>query len=260
MELTTGQAHLWLIKESSVPAHYPFNLYKTILSVEEIVKSNRFHFTRDKITFLIKRALVRCVLSYYAEDVKPADWVLESNYYGKPEISNQLPFPLYFNLSSSKGVIALAVASNAQIGVDIEYLSEDIDVLNVSESVFSSTEIAELKALSPALRLERFYDLWTLKEAFVKALSFGLSMPLDTFSFRFTTDSNIKIDLNELSAFESLRWRFWQASLSPHHKLSIAIKAEYQDSRYSFITREIVPFVGYQSLDIPVNMCSTKAH
>lgn len=99
------------------------------------------------------------------------------NSYGKPELASEQR--LCFNISHSGEWIACAV-HDTEVGIDVEQI-KPID-LSVARRFFSAEEYELLENKPPEGRLEMFYDLWTLKESYVKLRGQGLSIPLDSFS------------------------------------------------------------------------------
>lgn len=74
-----------------------------------------------------------------------------------------------FNLSHSHDRVVLALRPAADIGVDIEYHGRRSRITDLAAHYFAELERAQLEALPPALRRRRFFQLWTLKEAYAKA-------------------------------------------------------------------------------------------
>lgn len=78
------------------------------------------------------------------------------------------------SLSHSHGHAAVAASHTARgLGVDLEGVRRR-DFLRLARFAYSAAELAQLQALPAPARAERFYVLWTLKEAFAKALSLPL--------------------------------------------------------------------------------------
>ena len=101
---------------------------------------------------------------------------------GKPEL-----FPDYdvgaisFNLSHANGLAVYAVTSQRRIGIDLEYICSGGANDQVAERFFSRSEVSGLRFLSGQERNRAFFDCWTRKESYIKALGSGLSTPLDQF-------------------------------------------------------------------------------
>lgn len=155
------------------------------LSEDELRRNDRYRHERDKSLHLTARLMVRAILSRYRPAVSPRDWRFESDIHGKPEIiynDNPLP-PLYFNVTHTDGLVAVAVSESGQIGVDSERVDRPLDHLNLARRFFATVEADALQNSLETLRPELFYRIWTLKEAYVKAIGKGLAHGLDSFWF-----------------------------------------------------------------------------
>ncbi|GMK38055.1 4'-phosphopantetheinyl transferase [Paenibacillus sp. CCS19] len=152
--------------------------------VEQVTPERRRRYERFRIEAdavrslfaeLVVRRIVRERYSISNEAIQ-----FRANSYGKPELV--YPAELHFNVSHSGNWVVCAI-SDGPVGIDIEQI-QPID-MEVSRRFFSPAEHAQLIALPMEEQLNRFYELWTLKESFVKAVGMGLSMPLDSFSFTY---------------------------------------------------------------------------
>lgn len=183
----------------------------------------------DRRTFAITRALVRRVLSEHGPTA-PADWRFVTN-------QHQCPFvdpvqagtpPLQFNLSHTRGLVALAVTRGHRVGVDVEAVSRGVD-LAVADRHFAPTEVHDLRRLPAEEQPVAFFEYWTLKEAYIKARGMGLALPLDAFAF--TVQPPVAPAIAFAPGFDDVpsRWQFWQAWPTPLHRLSLAIAREGDD-------------------------------
>jgi len=114
--------------------------------------------------------------------------------------------PLCFSVSHSQTIALYAITQNREIGVDVEYLREDLASLEMAERFFSAGEFETIAALPAELRTEGFFHCWTRKEAYIKAHGGGLSLPLNRFE--------VSLALGETAAIlrfkdESERLRNW---------------------------------------------------
>lgn len=132
--------------------------------------------------------------------------------YGKPYLLNREG--LHFNLTHS-GMWVAAAFDEQPVGIDIEEIRE-ID-LDIAQRYFSGQEHRDLMGKSPGERIAYFYDLWTLKESYIKALGKGLSVPLGSFTIE--RSSNTAISLKGQATAET--WHFRQYNMDPGYKLSI---------------------------------------
>jgi len=161
--------HIWSLAASADNDRYLIHL-----SADEIARKDRFVFERDQTAFLVGRGRLREILSGEM-DIPPADIRFDYGANGKPFVADGPTF----NLSHSDGIACLAVHTDMVLGVDIEG-HRDVE-RDVARRFFSPTEYAALMALPDEDRQAGFFRCWTRKEAIVKALGGGLSIPLDAF-------------------------------------------------------------------------------
>jgi 4'-phosphopantetheinyl transferase len=109
-----------------------------------------------------------------------------------------------FNLSHTDGLTLVAVAGSGRVGIDAERVRLEIEVEDLSRRFFAPAEAAEIIALSPDAQPGAFFTCWTRKEAFVKALGGGLSVPLN--SFQVSIQSNQPARLLWAEGEASDRW------------------------------------------------------
>lgn len=154
------------------------NLLK-ILSVDEIERAQRFHFKKDYKRFISGRGMLRQILALYLR-TEAQDIEFAYNSYGKPLIKADSDGDAFsFNLSHSGGLMLFAITQGREIGIDIEHIRSDIEVLQIAQRFFTPDEIRSLKQFHGNLQIERFYQYWTRKEAFLKAIGMGVNFPLE---------------------------------------------------------------------------------
>lgn len=195
-----------------IPEKKTFDDYKYLLPDVCIERQNIISkkvFNKDKITCLLSEIILKKVLKkHYSIDI--ADYTLIKNDYGKPyilEIDN-----LHFNISHS-GHWIMCVISSKPVGVDIEKII-DVDY-SIIGRYFSLEEINHFNKLKEEEKKSYFFDLWTLKESYIKAIGKGLSVPLDSFSIIKT--SNIVV----LKPNENTLYLFKQYDIDPEYKMSV---------------------------------------
>lgn len=156
----------------------------SVLSVAERERLQRFHFDDDRDTYLVAHALVRRGLA--AISGAPAQtFEFSTGEHGRPELAGPPELrALRFNLSHTRGHVACAFTRGADVGVDLESAGRTVDLWPVAERVFSDEERAGLSALPADRQRARFFELWTLKEAYIKAIGKGFSAPLRDITFR----------------------------------------------------------------------------
>ncbi len=219
--LKPGTVHLWLADCSAIYDPSLLAGYRELLSAAEVERQQRFRFQRDRHRDLIARALVRTSLSRYAP-VKPWQWQFEQGEHGKPRVC-EAPLALNFNLSHSHELVVCAVALQP-VGVDIEYSGRHNDVLAIAERYFSAAESQELFALPQHQQRDRFFDYWTLKEAYIKARGEGISLGLDNFSFRLPSPREITIDFADKLKDEPRDWQFKLLHPQLGYRMALALR------------------------------------
>jgi 4'-phosphopantetheinyl transferase len=239
--LPSNEVHLWLARYDEIEDDRLHVRYRELMSDSERNQEGRFYFARDRRRYLVTRALVRTVLSRYA-DIAPAEWTFVTNAYGRPEIANPeaLSARLSFNISHTHSLIVLGVTQERALGVDVENVCTRPAPVEIAERFFAPAEVAALAALAPHQRQYRFYEYWTFKESYIKARGMGLSIPLDKFDFKFPNDYAVEIATHADLADDPTRWQFWQLSTSSEYL--VAVCAEKSDpAPIRLIVRRLVP-------------------
>jgi 4'-phosphopantetheinyl transferase len=158
---------------------------EALMSEEERTSVRRFVSEANRRERTAARALVRSVLAAHRR-VEPASLRFDTGAFGKPELVP--PSTLRFNLAHHPTMVVCAVAEGREVGVDVEPLSRHTQILEVAESVFATSERAELSRMDDGARADRAVSLWTSKEAYIKARGAGLSLPLRRFTWTFEND------------------------------------------------------------------------
>jgi 4'-phosphopantetheinyl transferase len=254
LEIGSGQIHLWLTFYDEIGEPQLLRRYWDVLSDAERAKHARFHFERDRHCYLVTRALVRTVLSKYVA-IDPGEWTFTTNAYGRPRIANEndRARTLVFNLAHTRGVIVLGVARNREFGVDVENVCVREACVEIADRWFAPEEVAALHALPREKQHHRFFEYWTLKESYIKARGMGLSMPLDSFWFRFRDDGGLGMAIRGASSAAASRWQFWQ--LQPTLDYLLAVCAERcQGEQMSLTVKKITPLARAEdSAIVPTN-------
>jgi 4'-phosphopantetheinyl transferase len=154
----------------------------SILSRDEIERADRLKFPEARCAFIQGRLFLRRMLGRLLKR-PPAGLAFASEGNGKPVLADG---DLAFNLSHSGGEALLAVSGASPVGVDIESIRPERDLIGLAKRYFAPTEVEELLRLPSDNQVLGFYTCWTRKEAFIKAIGEGLSHPLDSFAVNLT--------------------------------------------------------------------------
>ncbi len=242
MHLTENDVHIWSVDIARVnPAL--INLYRTIMSAEELERNHRYRFEKNRFSDCVTRALARDVLSKYA-DRKPESWTFFKGEHGKPEVLNP-PIPLRFNLSHTSRRIVCVVTPVYDVGIDIEHTERKNDVLAIADRYFSEREVVDLFKLPIERQADRFFDYWTLKEAYMKASGEGISLGLGNFGFYFDEGKSAHIGFGEKIIDNPDNWFFQQYNPAEDHRMALAVCCGHSNKAKLTISQfSTVPFTS----------------
>ena len=240
LEQLEQQAHVWLTVPEEITDPATLSDYRSLLSEEERERQQRFHFEKDRHSFLVSHALVRKVLSRYT-DVEPADWQFAAGEYGRPEIAGPAGVPaLRFNLTHTEGLTACLVTLDVDCGVDAERLGGRGNLQAVAEKMFADTELESLQALEGQHYQQQFFSLWTLREAYCKALGTGLGFSKKDYAFAVAADGRVTISFDSQDCDPAERWQFTLLRPAMQHLVAVAIRADDETGK-RVVQQYIVP-------------------
>ncbi len=221
--LEPDELHVWTLFVDQLTDPSLSHSLQALLTPEEQQRQYRYAHERDRSQFFLARVLARTLLSGYLGRPS-ASLHFATTPYGKPVLQPGDGQPgIHFNLSHSHGAIACAVNPTREVGIDVEDQQRGLAYLDLAERYFAPPEASHLRCLDAEQRRAAFFAIWTLKEAFVKAIGQGLTYPLDTFAF--------DLDCDRLRAFRPLadgvptHWHFFQFDLGPRHRGAAAVQA-----------------------------------
>lgn len=176
--IASGEMHIWrynleLLQHARDAA--------PLLSPDERERAARFHFPIHRNRYIAGRSQLRKILGSYLQ-IDPESIDFAYSEFGKPAVPTaQNPASLAFNVSHSEDLCVLAVSRLQPLGIDVERIRTDFGGEEVAQANFAPAEFSELLSLPEDVRPQAFFNCWTRKEAYVKALGAGLQIPLDSF-------------------------------------------------------------------------------
>jgi len=222
IEIREDEAHVWrasLDQDAKVIAKLA-----ALLSQDERQRAVRYHRPIDRDRFIVGRGVLRRVISAYLA-LAPGQLRFTYNEYGKPALSDdQNDRALNFNLSHSAGLALYAITRGRDVGVDIEYIREDFATLDIAEHFFSKDEVRSLRAVPDYRRAEAFFNCWSRKESYIKAIGMGVSYPLDGFTVSLAPDiapALLKVDADER---ETTRWQMYEIKAGEGYAASLIVE------------------------------------
>lgn len=220
--LRTDEVHVWRASLDQPPDVYQ-SLLQT-LAADERQRAERFHFEKDRRRFVIARACLRAIIGRYL-DVAPEYVRFSYGPYGKPALAVETgESSLRFNLSHAGEVALCALTTGLEVGIDVELQREDFASLSTAEHFFSPGEIEALRALAPSELTAAFFNCWTRKEAYIKALGEGLSHPLHKFTVSLAPGEPAALLSAEDDPGEISRWTLREIPLGDGYVGAIAVE------------------------------------
>jgi len=179
LRLSADDVHVWVADLDLARSRDP--ALDSTLSPEELLRGERFRRPRDRARFVASRGVLRRLLAGYL--ALPAHALrFTSGPHGKPALSEKSnALDLRFNASRRGEVALYAFALGREVGVDVERVDTGFATREVAERFFSVSEVETLRRLSDEEQIEAFFNCWTRKEAYLKAVGTGLSTELDSF-------------------------------------------------------------------------------
>lgn len=219
LTLSDEEAHIW---RADLEHDVCFqSSYLKILSPDEKNRAQKFRFTRDSRNFIIARGILRSLIGKYLE-INPAEISFQYSEFGKPGIADN--HSLQFNISHSQNIALFAFIKKHHVGVDVEFVNPAIDVKDIAEKFFSTNEIMKLLALPEKQQTLGFFNCWTRKEAFIKAVGEGLSFPLNKFEVSLEPDKPAKLLAAEWEPKDVSKWSIYSISPGLNFVGSLAIE------------------------------------
>jgi len=211
-ELAGGEIHVWRIRlDTPVPAAAP-------LSADELQRAQRLRDSQKRDHFSAGRAALRNLLGAYTGS-QPRAVQFEFGAHGKPFLPDS---PLQFNFSNSGALALLAVCRDREVGIDIEYRDRKISVEPLAAHIFTSEEAASFQQLPEPARHGALLAAWTRKEAYIKALGRGFSLPLKSFSVAVPEDNEPAVLQLQDATGTSQPWQFVPLAAHPDYLATLA--------------------------------------
>jgi 4'-phosphopantetheinyl transferase len=226
--LSSDAVHVWRASLAQSPERV-YQLSQT-LSHDERMRAQKFRFKRDRRRFVVGRGVLRTILGRYL-GIDSHQLRFRTTSRGKPYLAVERPGSCLprFNLAHSHEVALYAFTCSREIGVDLEYVRTTLDVEELAASFFSTRENAALCSLPEPLRVEAFYNCWTRKEAYLKAVGEGLTRSLDQFEVSLVPGHPARLVHVEAAPQETGRWVL--RALVPQSGYVAAIAVEGHDWR-----------------------------
>lgn len=226
LQLAPQEIHVWCADRATQA--FPLESFAALLSTEEQQRAARFRFATDQEQFLIARALLRILLGRYLQQ-PPAALHFGYGAQGKPWLLDESD--LRFNVAHSGDLILYAVRKEREVGIDVEWMRTEPSYEMIAEQFFAPAEVAALRAVPLAAQPQVFFNIWTRKEAFIKARGEGLSFPLDAFAVSWEAQQPITLEVYQFPR-ESKRWKLYPLNPKAEYVGALAAEGEGHQLQY----------------------------
>jgi 4'-phosphopantetheinyl transferase len=210
---------IWLTASDAALAYY-----RSTLSLDERHRAERFSSENLKRSYTLSRGGLRILLAQYL-GCRPYEIELIFGPKGKPALRESSR--IRFNASHSGQMALYAFTLGCELGVDVEEVRELDDAESIAARFFSTAEVSELLSLKPEDRGLAFFRCWTRKEAYVKAIGDGLTIPLNRFQVTLLPGAPALFVQTASDIGAASDWTLHHLELAPGYVGALA----YQDSQ-----------------------------
>lgn len=215
------------------------------LSTDELSYFRGCRSEQRKLEFALGRLLLRSALSHLHSDRSPGEWRITKGPHGRPLLDADEPF-VSFSLTHSDDRIVLVTGPVPKLGIDLEYGLNRRNVERLARRWFNNPEVEELMQLPPEDRLAWFYQLWTLKEAWSKALGDALAPSLRRITVTGATTREICVALAD---DEAAHWQFFQLQAGPGFHCALACECRME---IRLVSRRMLGLARFETMDTQI--------
>lgn len=222
LRLAEDEVQVW---QADLDALAPSDEYCfRLLAPDERSRAQRFRFPIHRNRFAAARGLLRALLGSYL-GITPGEVLFRYSDKDKPRLDDSFSQSrLQFNISHSENMALLGFVLGRDIGVDVERIRLNFDVQEIAQRFFSPVERDALAALPTAQKHQAFFNCWTRKEAFVKAVGEGLSLPLDQFDVSLVPGKPAELLATRPNAGEKARWFLTAVDAGPGCAAAVVVR------------------------------------
>ncbi len=201
--LAHNEVHIWRVVATDISTFHIQSL-KQVLTTHERNQAERFRLLLHATRFIVAHGTLRIILGRYLNQDAST---LQFHYgpYGKPAFAGDTT--LHFNVTHSRDTAFFAITQHREVGVDLEYIDHDMDYEQIAEQNFTRNEINALHSIqSDLLRRQVFFQVWTRKEAFLKARGLGIAHDLATTDVPVTATTPTTLSGTKAESSTLFRW------------------------------------------------------
>jgi 4'-phosphopantetheinyl transferase len=229
ISLNENDIHIWRSSLDLAPEKVA-NL-TAILSEDEQIRADRFRFLKHKTRFVVARAMLRIILGKYL-GIAPGEVLFQYSSRGKPTLVNNADNQIQFNLSHSEELVIYGFTQQKLIGVDLEYLRPIPDLEKLAQRFFSAREYDFIKSLRQGEKKQAFFQIWTAKEAYLKATGEGLANSLDKVEIDITQVPKVGLLSINGSSQITEQWKLYSFTPQDNYLASLAVETNHWNLSY----------------------------
>lgn len=218
--LPDGQVDLWRVGLGISDS--PLRKLRGLLSEDETRRAERFRLPALRRRFVAGRGAVRAILAEYLS-VEPKQLVFTHGSHGKPSLADPL-CNIQFNVSHSNDLMVAAICREWPIGVDIEKEDPRFHAVDIAARYFCERERDEIARRGGQAGLRAFFQLWTAKEAVLKAASVGLTLELSKLEIGLTPLRILALE--DSAKIHGANWHLKAFSPAEGYSGALAVAAE----------------------------------
>lgn len=189
-----------------------------------------FYLENHSRRFVMARGMLRVLLAGYLQ-AEAAELRFDYGPYGKPALRAELGVTLQFNVAHSSDVALYAMSRKRVVGIDVERMRDDFDFIEIANHFFSPLEVRTLCALQSDERKQGFFNCWTRKEAYIKALGQGLNYPLDRFDVSLRPGTPAEL-LRVQSSPAGSKWALHDLFISSDYAAAVVVEGKLGKLKY----------------------------
>jgi 4'-phosphopantetheinyl transferase len=240
-QLQPGEVHVWRISLEEARQH--LEEFRQLLSEDERLRALRFRFPQPAEAFTTSRGMLRMMLGKYL-NLPPEAVEIEYEEKGKPVVNA----PISFNITHSADEMLMAFCRDRMVGIDLEQLRPMPDLHSIAQRFFSELENRLLQSLPNDSRIEAFFNCWTRKEAYLKAVGDGFTQPSDKFSVSLIPDDPPQLIDVEGKPYEPARWSFEVFRPLQDYVAAIAVEGQ---KNWQILYRQLTGAVDVATQHLP---------
>jgi len=219
-----GEVQIWFARLDRHSAELA--RLERLLSPDERARADRLLDRQLSARFVAGRGFLRETLAEFL-GVQPADLRFAAGEHGKPRlIAEAGSASLRFNLSHADDRAILAVASDREVGIDLERVRDDLPFREMAQRFYSTRERTELFSLPEDRQLAAFFRCWTRKEAYLKGCGSGFSQQSDSFDMSLLPGHPPELIAHQAAPGAASRWRIVDIPVPAGYCAALAVEGD----------------------------------